>query len=50
MEALRENPNVAQKIEDVRKLTRVEKKRLAMAMREKQLAGLGMSTNERGQV
>ncbi|KAH9361452.1 hypothetical protein HPB48_003874 [Haemaphysalis longicornis] len=50
MEALKENPNVAQKIEEVRKQTRDEKKRLAMAMREKQLGELGMRTNEKGQV
>uniref|UniRef100_T1IY63 UBR-type domain-containing protein n=1 Tax=Strigamia maritima TaxID=126957 RepID=T1IY63_STRMM len=50
MEALRENQQVAQKIEEVRKQTKAEKKRLAMAMREKQLAGLGMCTNEKGQV
>ncbi|XP_077505275.1 E3 ubiquitin-protein ligase-like protein poe isoform X4 [Amblyomma americanum] len=50
MEALKENPNVAEKIEEVRKQTRDEKKRLAMAMREKQLGELGMHTNEKGQV
>ncbi|XP_013777424.1 E3 ubiquitin-protein ligase UBR4-like isoform X2 [Limulus polyphemus] len=50
METLKENPNVAAKIEEVRKQTRDEKKRLAMAMREKQLGALGMKTNERGQV
>ncbi|KAH6944608.1 hypothetical protein HPB50_004249 [Hyalomma asiaticum] len=50
MEALKENPSVAQKIEEVRKQTRDEKKRLAMAMREKQLGELGMHTNEKGQV
>ncbi|GAB6031468.1 hypothetical protein CHUAL_009237 [Chamberlinius hualienensis] len=50
MEALKENLEAAKKIEEARRLTRSEKKRLAMAMREKQLAGLGMSTNEKGQV
>lgn len=50
MEAIRKNPSVAQKIEEVRKQTKDEKKRLAMAMREKQLGALGMSTNEKGQV
>lgn len=50
MEAIRKNPGVAQKIEEVRKQTKDEKKRLAMAMREKQLGALGMSTNEKGQV
>jgi E3 ubiquitin-protein ligase UBR4 len=34
----------------VRQHTRAEKKRLAMAMREKQLGALGMHTNEKGQV
>ncbi|XP_033099816.1 E3 ubiquitin-protein ligase UBR4-like [Anneissia japonica] len=50
MEALKKNPNVAKKIEEVRAQTKAEKKRLAMAMRMKQLGALGMSTNERGQV
>ncbi|KFM56803.1 E3 ubiquitin-protein ligase UBR4, partial [Stegodyphus mimosarum] len=50
MEAIKKNPSVAQKIEEVRKQTKDEKKRLAMAMREKQLGALGMSTNEKGQV
>ncbi|XP_071948294.1 E3 ubiquitin-protein ligase UBR4-like isoform X1 [Antedon mediterranea] len=50
MEALKKNPNVAKKIEEVRTQTKAEKKRLAMAMRMKQLGALGMSTNERGQV
>ncbi|XP_054720473.1 E3 ubiquitin-protein ligase UBR4-like [Uloborus diversus] len=50
MEAIKRNPSVAQKIEEVRKQTKDEKKRLAMAMREKQLGALGMSTNEKGQV
>uniref|UniRef100_A0A2R5LN58 Putative e3 ubiquitin-protein ligase ubr4 n=1 Tax=Ornithodoros turicata TaxID=34597 RepID=A0A2R5LN58_9ACAR len=50
MEALKEHPDVAQKIEEVRKQTRDEKKRLAMAMRQKQLGQLGMRTNEKGQV
>ncbi|UYV64027.1 UBR4, partial [Cordylochernes scorpioides] len=50
MEAIKQNPAVATKIEEVRKQTRDEKKRLAMAMREKQLGALGMITNEKGQV
>lgn len=50
LEALRTNPEVATRIENVREQTRAEKKRLAMAMREKQLGALGMKTNERGQV
>lgn len=50
IEALKENPTVAQKIEQARRQTKSEKKRLAMAMREKQLGALGMKTNEKGQV
>lgn len=50
LEALRTNPEVASRIEDVREQTKAEKKRLAMAMREKQLGALGMRTNEKGQV
>ncbi|XP_063966800.1 E3 ubiquitin-protein ligase UBR4-like [Lytechinus pictus] len=50
MEALKSNPTVAKKIDDVRAQTKAEKKRLAMAMRMKQLGALGMSTNEKGQV
>lgn len=50
LEALRTNPTVASRIEEVREFTRSEKKRLAMAMREKQLGQLGMCTNDKGQV
>lgn len=50
LDAIKENKSVAEKIEEVRKQTRDEKKRLAMAMREKQLGALGMRTNEKGQV
>lgn len=50
LEALRAHTKVASRIEDVREQTRAEKKRLAMAMREKQLGALGMRTNEKGQV
>ncbi|KAJ4446278.1 hypothetical protein ANN_12973 [Periplaneta americana] len=50
LEALRAHPTVATLIEEVREQTRAEKKRLAMAMREKQLGALGMRTNEKGQV
>ena len=50
LEALCTNPTVATRIEEVREYTRSEKKRLAMAMREKQLGQLGMSTNDKGQV
>lgn len=50
LEALRTHAGVASRIEEVREQTRAEKKRLAMAMREKQLGALGMHTNEKGQV
>ncbi|KAK9874861.1 hypothetical protein WA026_005677 [Henosepilachna vigintioctopunctata] len=50
LEALCTNPAVAKQIEQVRDFTRSEKKRLAMAMREKQLGQLGMRTNDKGQV
>ncbi|KAJ9582029.1 hypothetical protein L9F63_003612 [Diploptera punctata] len=50
LEALRAHSKVANRIEEVREQTRAEKKRLAMAMREKQLGALGMRTNEKGQV
>ncbi|XP_060527250.1 E3 ubiquitin-protein ligase UBR4 [Cylas formicarius] len=50
LEALCTNPTVAEQIEQVREFTRSEKKRLAMAMREKQLGQLGMRTNDKGQV
>lgn len=50
LEALRTSERVAAMIEEVRGHTRAEKKRLAMAMREKQLGALGMRTNDRGQV
>ncbi|XP_066993474.2 E3 ubiquitin-protein ligase UBR4 [Anabrus simplex] len=50
LEALRAHPQVASRIEEVRQQTRAEKKRLAMAMREKELGALNMRTNEKGQV
>lgn len=50
LEALKTNPSVATRIEEAREFTRSEKKRLAMAMREKQLGQLGMRTNDKGQV
>jgi E3 ubiquitin-protein ligase UBR4 len=50
MEAIKEHPSVEAKIEETRLRTRDEKKRLAMAVREKQLGALGMRTNDKGQV
>lgn len=49
MESLKGNQEVAEKILEVRNQTKAEKKRLAMAMRKKQLGALGMKTNEKGQ-
>ena len=50
LEALRQNGEVAKKIEEVRERTKSEKKKLAMAIREKKLGALGMHSNEKGQV
>lgn len=50
METLCANPDILKKVAEVRNLTKAEKKRLAMATREKQLHLLGMKTNEKGQV
>lgn len=50
LDAIKDNQTVAEKIEQVRRQTREEKKKLAMAVRQKQLGQLGMRTNERGQV
>ncbi|KAJ8682718.1 hypothetical protein QAD02_018510 [Eretmocerus hayati] len=50
LEALCTNKKVAELIDEARQHTRNEKKRLAMAMRERQLGALGMRTNDKGQV
>ncbi|BFZ02848.1 hypothetical protein BsWGS_05885 [Bradybaena similaris] len=50
LDALKTNQDAAKKIEEVRRQTKTEKKRLAMAVRKKQLGALGMTTNEKGQV
>ncbi|XP_050663780.1 E3 ubiquitin-protein ligase UBR4 isoform X18 [Leptidea sinapis] len=50
LEALRSQPECAERVQHVRDYTRQEKKRLAMAVRERQLGALGMRSNERGQV
>lgn len=50
LEALCTDPVTAKRVQEVRDFTRAEKKRLAMATREKQLNALGMRTNEKGQV
>jgi hypothetical protein len=50
--ALKQNlsSKVAAAIEGVRNQTKAEKKKLAMAMRQKQLNQLGMKTNDKGQL
>ncbi len=50
--ALKQNlsSKVSAAIEEVRNQTKAEKKKLAMAMRQKQLNQLGMKTNEKGQL
>lgn len=50
LEALCSDEATASRVQEVRDFTRAEKKRLAMATREKQLDALGMRTNEKGQV
>ncbi|XP_030384737.1 protein purity of essence [Scaptodrosophila lebanonensis] len=50
LEALSTDSATATRVQEVRDFTRAEKKRLAMATREKQLDALGMRTNEKGQV
>nr|CAB3267470.1 E3 ubiquitin-protein ligase UBR4-like [Phallusia mammillata] len=49
LEALQEHPEVAKRIKEVRRQTRDEKKKKAMAIRQKQLGSLGMKTNDKGQ-
>lgn len=50
LEALSSEPVTAKIVQEHRDSTRAEKKRLAMATREKQLNAMGMRTNEKGQV
>lgn len=50
LEALSSEPATAKIVQEYRDSTRAEKKRLAMATREKQLNAMGMRTNEKGQV
>lgn len=50
LEALCTDPATATRVQEVRDNTRAEKKRLAMATRERQLDALGMRTNDKGQV
>ena len=39
-----------ERIEQIREQTKAEKKRLAMAMRAKQLGAMGMMSNEKGEI
>ena len=50
LEALRSHPEAGARVEEVRTGTREEKKKMAMAMRAKQLKAIGLKTNEKGQV
>lgn len=50
LEALCSEPATAKTVQEYRESTRAEKKRLAMATREKQLNAMGMRTNDKGQV
>ena len=50
LEAVRDHPTVGSRVDDVRRATRDEKKKMAMAMRAKQLKSIGLKTNDKGQV
>src|SRR5690606_27911034 len=50
LETISQHPGQNERVKQVRRETREEKKRLAMAVRQKQLGELGMRANERGQV
>lgn len=50
LEALRSHPEAGARVEEVRTGTREEKKKMAMAMRAKQLKAIGLKTNDKGQV
>ncbi|ODM96234.1 E3 ubiquitin-protein ligase UBR4, partial [Orchesella cincta] len=50
LEALRSHDQLWKEVEAARRATREEKKRMAMAMRQRQLNTMGMKTNEKGQV
>ena len=50
LEALKGHAEAAEKVAEVRSATRGEKKKMAMAMRAKQLKAIGLTTNETGQV
>ena len=48
--ALKGHDEASLKVAEVRCATRGEKKKLAMAMRARQLKAIGLTTNETGQV
>ena len=50
LEALKGHSEAGAKVTAVRTATRDEKKKMAMAMRAKQLAAIGLKTNDKGQV
>ena len=50
LEAMKGNPEAEAKVKAARDETKAEKKKLAMAMRAKQLQAFGLKANERGQV
>merc|ERR1719445_1100875 len=50
LEALKGHKEAGEKVKAVRTATREEKKKMAMAMRAKQLKAIGLKTNDKGQV
>ncbi|RXG56207.1 E3 ubiquitin-protein ligase UBR4 [Armadillidium vulgare] len=50
LEALRDDPSIAKKVQEIRQLTRQEKKHLAMKTRRKELEKLGLRANEKEQI
>ena len=50
MEALKENPHVAEKIEEVRRMAKEERKRVAMAARTQGIGKMGFKVTDNGQI
>ena len=50
LESLKGQPEAEAKVKEVRNQTKAEKKKLAMAMRAKQLKAFGLKANDQGQV
>lgn len=50
LEALRDDPSIAIQVQEVRRQTRQEKKRLAMETRKKELSRLGLRANDKEQI